>query len=157
MISIGDEEPIPVHGDPAMAEPGPRRGAAARIETPELAPGLGVEGDDFHRGSRRVEHALDDDRVALHLRTLERIAAVVDPSDLEAGNVAAIDLDERRVAAVAGAAVQWPVGVVVETVRCRTAKNDETENQALWRRHGAILSDARGDSHQPPAAAALTG
>ena len=47
------------------------------------APGRGVEREHAQLRRRRVEHAVRDDRLALHLGALERVARVVGPGDLQ--------------------------------------------------------------------------
>src|SRR5688500_3931320 len=95
-----------------MTESSARTRAAARIELPDLPAILSVDRHHRHRRRRRVEDSVDDDGIALHLGVLEGIAAVVGPGDLKPADIRAIDLCERRVAAIALAAVDRPIDVV---------------------------------------------
>ena len=110
-VAVSDEHAVGVHGDAAMPEARARRRPAARIVGPELLAGVGGKGHDLHRRRGGVEHAVDDHRVALHLRGGEVVAALVGPGDLQLGDVLAGDLSKRGVARVARSAVHRPVGV----------------------------------------------
>ncbi len=66
VVPIGNEDAVLVHRDAAVAESSARRGAATGIEGPPFAAGFRVQRHHLHRRRRRVEHAVDDDRVALH-------------------------------------------------------------------------------------------
>ena len=91
-VAIGDEHAIGVHGDAAVAEARPRRRAAARVELPDLLAGVGGHGHHLQRRRGRVEHAVDDDRIALHLGRGEVVAALVGPGHRELADVGRRDL-----------------------------------------------------------------
>ncbi len=124
-VAIRDEHAILVHGHAAVSESRGRRRAAAWIELPDLASRGRVHGDHLERRRRRVEHAVDDDRVALHLRGLERIVRVVRPRGLQLRDVVAVDLRERGIADVVDAAVDGPWDIV-RRERCDRKDRDGT-------------------------------
>ena len=73
-------------------------GAIVGIETPALLAGCGVERDDAQLRCCSVEHPMNDDRITLHLRSLESVARVKCPGDLQLLDILPIDLVERRIA-----------------------------------------------------------
>ena len=72
-----------------------------RIETPQLTAGRGVEREELQVGRRAVEHAVDDERIALNLRAVVGIhaARAKRPRDFELRDIARRDLLQRRVMA----------------------------------------------------------
>ena len=154
IAAIRDEHPIPVDRDAAVAEPAAGPGAAARIELPDLASGGRVERDHLQRRRRGVQHAVDDDRVALHLRSFERVARIVGPGHAQRRHVVAMDLRERRVADVVGAAVHRPTRVGggdarLKASRCgneKKAEGDDVQREGSSRSesgHAFAHRDAR--------------
>ena len=121
-IAIGHEDAIVVDGDAAMAEPGARPAAAGRIEPPAFAARRGIDRGHLQRRRRHIERPVNDDGIALHLGALEVIAGFVGPRHLQAIDVAAVDLIERREADVVAPAVHRPAGV--RRLR-RTQSDDE--------------------------------
>ena len=132
---VAHEHAVPVHRDAPMPEPGSGRRTAARVELPDLASGLRVDRDHLQRRRRGIEHAVDDDRVALHLGALEGVVRVVGPGDLERRDVVPIDLRERGVADVVDAAVDRPRHIVPLQRRHGRAgqarKHENTEEASL--------------------------
>ena len=89
---------------------GRRFGVGDRAEAPLQHAGGGVERKDAQLWRRRVQNPVRNDRLALHLRVLERVAGVVGPGDLQRGDVGRRDLRQRRVTRLLGtAAILWPV------------------------------------------------
>src|SRR5262249_48350892 len=136
-VAIGDEHAIVVRGHAAMAEPRAAGGAAARIELPELPAGRCVQRDHLQRRRGRIEHAADDHGVALHLRTLEGVVRIVGPCDLQPGDVLAIDLRQRRIANVVGAAVHRPAQVAGGRL-----KKDRDQGQGSFLHSACSIGDA---------------
>ncbi len=70
-----------------------------RVECPLHFPRSCVEREKLEPGRCAIEHAVDDDGVALDLRMRGRvgIAGVIFPGDLQGLNVSQIDLRKRRV------------------------------------------------------------
>ena len=85
LLPIGDS-PIPHFAGEALFGFG--------NEGPMEFPGCRVEGDQTQLGSGGIKFAIDDDRIAFHLGLREGVARVIGPSDLELGDVVAIDLVE---------------------------------------------------------------
>src|SRR4029077_13066529 len=81
--AVADEDAILVHRDAAVPEARRAGRAVARIEFPDLAAVGRVDRDHLQRRRRGVEHAVHDDRVALHLGALEGIVRVVGPRDAQ--------------------------------------------------------------------------
>src|SRR5437867_2110384 len=67
------------------------------VESPEQRATRGSQRDRGERGRRRIEHAIDHDRRRLDFGVAVRgkVAGVIDPRDLQAPDVTAIDLIER--------------------------------------------------------------
>src|SRR5262249_11966454 len=103
--TVADKDPVLVDRHATVAKPRRRGGAAAWIELPDLSAGGRIERDHLQRRRRRIQHAVDDDRIALHFRGLERVVRVVRPRDLKPADVLWSDLTERRVPDVVDAAV----------------------------------------------------
>ena len=101
---------LPVH-EPADARARTarrRRRGGSKLHF-QLAGGR-VEGEHAQPGRGRVEDAVGDHGLALHLRARERLAGVVGPGHLQPGHVARVDLRERAVAGLLRpAAVARPV------------------------------------------------
>ena len=73
------------------------RAVRERVESPEQRALVGAERNDGDFGSRRVQHAVHDDRCRLNLPVpVEReITGVIDPRDLQLRDVRYVDLIER--------------------------------------------------------------
>ena len=83
-----------------------------RVEDPQLTAGRRIEREGLQLRRRGIEHAVDDNRVALDLRAVVRlrVARAVGPRHLQAADVAGVDLVESRELPMAGiAAVHRPV------------------------------------------------
>ena len=103
---------LPEHDAAVHAERAGAPAAGKRVEHPQLASGRGVEREHLRPRRRAVEHAVDDDRVALDLRAVVglRVTRAVGPRDFERAHVPGVDLIERGELAVARiAAVRGPV------------------------------------------------
>ena len=112
LVAIREDHAIAGDDHAAMPEPLRRRPAAVRIEAPELFAGRGVEREHAQLGRRRVQHAVDHDRIRLHLRIPELVVRLVRPRHLQLADVLRRDLVQRRVVRVVGvAAVDGPVDV----------------------------------------------
>jgi len=122
--AIGEHHSIARDNDAAVTKATRRRDSAAWVERPELAASRGVEREDAKFWRRRVEHSVDDDRIRLHLRSLEFVVCLVRPRDLQLGNVPRSDLVDRRVVRVIGVpAVDGPVDVLLRQERDRKREN----------------------------------
>src|SRR5688572_8593789 len=91
------------HAAAAVGEKlGFRAGVAARtriiggIEPPPLASGNRIEGDELRARQRRVNDAVDYERIALHLTAAVRpnFAGAVSPGRRELGDVRSVDLGQ---------------------------------------------------------------
>src|SRR4051812_33681676 len=71
--------------------------AINRIKMPALAAVRGVDREKFQLRRRSVEHAVDDQRVALDLAVLLRIPGVKHPRWHEPRHILAINLTQRGV------------------------------------------------------------
>ena len=137
-------------------------GAIVGIETPALLAGCGVERNDTQLRRGGVEHAMNDDRIALHFRSLENVAGVKCPGNLELPDILPIDLVERRIAhAFRAAAIDFPVSItgvgnvalgdggVGEHERCGEHRRMESHlcgEHPLYRRAVRALRGERDDS-----------
>jgi len=165
-VAVSDEHAVLVNRDAAMTETRTARRAAARIELPDLAAGCGIHRHHFQRRRCRVEHAVHDHRVALHLRALECIMRVVGPRDLQLPDVVPVDVRERRVADVVHTAMHRPLSIRTRRglSRARRHQHDQRECFGFHGKpglfgaigaadvHVAILARA-GDAHAPRIAA----
>ena len=102
------------------------------IEDPLLRARGRIECEDLQLGRRGIEHAVDDDRVALDLRAVvgAAIAGPVGPGDLQARDVGRSDQVGGRVLRVRGVgAVRAPVDLRDTRLRPRmsTGQNDDRE------------------------------
>src|SRR5262249_5816305 len=83
-----------------------------RIETPMRLAGCCVERNDAQCRRGGIEHAVNDDRITLHLRSLENVASVKCPGNLQLMDILPIDLTEPRIAnIVPAAAIDIPVSI----------------------------------------------
>jgi hypothetical protein len=94
--------PIRYAAVPALAR---RCAGWVGIEGPLERATAGIERDDSQFRRRRIEHAVDHDRVALDLGAWKFVAGIEAPSDLEAGDIRGCDLRRGRVLNVVRPAV----------------------------------------------------
>ena len=143
LVPVREEDAVVVHQDAAMAETA-RSLAAGGIEAPQLAPGRRVEGEDAELGARRVEHAVDDNRIRLHLRARELVVCLIRPRDLQPGDVRRRDLRERGImVVVGGAAVHRPVHCALSG---KHGRNEGEETKGDAGRHRCFAPVGRGGS-----------
>ena len=112
LVAIVEDDAIAGDDHATVAET--RRGwlPVVRIIDPQLLAGHRVEREDVHFRGGGVQHAVDDDRIGLHLGPLELALRLERPRDLELRDVGRRDLTQRGVVRVIGVAtVHRPVGV----------------------------------------------
>ncbi len=91
LVALAPEHQAAVHAAAA------RRFARERVETPEFAPGRGVEGEQFKLGGSSIEDSAHDQGIALDLAVLGDASCMKGPGRDELGHIAAVDLIEGGV------------------------------------------------------------
>jgi hypothetical protein len=66
---------------------------------------------------RRVQHAIDNDRVALHLRIFERILRIVGPRHFQQADILTSDLRQGPIANIVGTTVDRPLNIATLNTR----------------------------------------
>ena len=115
-------------------------GARERIEDPLLRPGGRVEREDLQLRRRGVQHAVDDDRVALDLRAVvgAAVAGPVGPGDLQTRDVGRRDQVGRGVLRVRGVgAVRAPVHACRRAAASRRGRSQRHERDRQRKRQSA--------------------
>ena len=133
---------LPVHqpADPRACE---RLGVAVGVEAPDLGAGGRVQRKYAKLRRGRIQHAVRDDRLALHFRSVEGIVRVVGPRHPQRADVGARDLLQPRVSGLLRvAAVVQPVARLVDGRQRREEQEDHEDEM-----------EAHGDGflYRPPA------
>ena len=129
-VAVIEDHAITGHHHAAMAEARGGRRSVVGIEAPDRHAGGGVERDDVQLGRRGIHHAIDHDRIRLHLRAGERVLGVVCPRHLQLLHVGRRDLAQRGVVRVIlAAAVHGPVGGAPGGLGLQRGRGKEKQNQ----------------------------
>ncbi len=125
-ISPRDKNAVLANRDAAMPEAPPGRLALIRIEVPQFLAGGRLQRDHMHRRRGGIQHAIHDNRIALHLRIFERVSRIVRPGHLQLVDIPPPHLRECGVTDVVRSAVDGPLRITGASSRHEQQTTEKT-------------------------------